>query len=310
MVVKLNKLSIVIPVYYNQETLQDVYVDLENKVFNKVEDYELIFVDDGSQDNSWAELEKIKTKDDKVKIIKLSRNFGSHAAILAGFNYATGDCVVIKAADLQEDSTLLTDMYDKWLEGFEVVLAKRNTRNDSFFGDMFSNTYYYVVNKMVSKNMPLRGFDCYLIDKKVVNVLKNLNENNSPLTLQILWSGFKVGHVYYDRLERTVGKSRWTLSKKVKLFADSIISFSYVPLRIMTVTGVGFFIFSIVWGIYTLLNKIFGNIQVEGYTTLLIVTLFSFGMIMFTLGILGEYIWRILDASRKRPVFIVDREQL
>lgn len=307
---KVNKLSIVVPVYFNAETLEAVYDDLSQKVFSKVEDYEVIFVDDGSGDNSWEVLTKIKDRDNKVKIIKLSRNFGSHSAILAGFSYVTGDCVVIKAADLQEDSTLLIDMYNKWLEGYEVVLARRNSRNDSFFGDIFSNTYYYVINKLVSKNMPLGGFDCYLIDKKVVNVLKGLNENNSPLTLQILWSGFKVGHVYYDRLERTSGKSRWTLSKKVKLFTDSIISFSYVPLRFMTITGFIFFLISILWAIYIAIQKSLGNIDVLGYATLIILSLFSFGTIMLTLGILGEYIWRTLDAARKRPVFIVDKEIL
>lgn len=302
----MSKISIIIPVYYNEDTLFLCYQDLVEKVLGQVGEYELILVDDGSKDGSWNVMQEISKLDANVKLVKLSRNFGSHAACLAGLSVATGDCATIKAADLQEDSTLILEMYESWKKGNQVVLAVRTDREESFSQKLFANIYYWLIRKFALNSMPKGGFDCYLIDRKVIEVLKMLEEKNSAVTLQILWAGFQSDIVYYVRKAREIGKSRWTLAKKIKLVIDSLVSFSFVPIRFMTVTGGMFFLGSLIWGIVLIITRLLGGIAVEGWTTLMIMQLFSSGLIMFTLGILGEYIWRGMDAARNRPVYVVD----
>lgn len=302
----MSKLSIIVPVYYNENNLLPLYEDLKEKVLNKLKDYEIVMVDDGSGDSSWEKMKELQRLDPQIHLIKLSRNFGSHAAILAGLARASGDCAVIKAADLQEPSEILLEMFEEWKKGNNVVLAVREGREESVFQKAFSNLYYWLVRKLALPNMPKTGFDIFLIDRKVIEVLKLMDEKNSAITLQVLWSGFKTSTIKYVRKKREIGKSRWTLRKKIKLVVDSIVSFSYVPIRFMAAIGALFFIGSIIWGIVVFLSKLAGNIETPGYTTSLIFQLFSSGLIMFTLGILGEYMWRILDAARKRPTYIVE----
>lgn len=304
----MNKLSIIIPVYFNEETILPLYEDIKNVILSKINDYEIIMVDDGSKDNSWSKMVEVADKDDNVKLLRLSRNFGSHAACLAGLSICTGDCATVKAADLQEPSDIILQMYDSWLNENKVVLAVRSDREESFSQKLFANMYYWLIQKMAIPNMPKGGFDCYLIDRKVIEVLKLLDEKNSAITLQILWSGFKTDIVYYVRKKRELGKSKWTFGKKIKLVVDSLVSFSFFPIRFMSIMGFIFFIISIVWTIIVIIGKIMGGIPVQGWSTLMILVLFSSGLIMLTLGILGEYIWRAMDASRKRPVFIIDEE--
>lgn len=303
----MSKLSIIIPVYYNADTLELLYEDMQEKLLQKLDSYEIVIVDDGSGDDSWNVMNKIMEKNPNVKLVKLSRNFGSHAASLAGLSVCTGDCATVKSADLQEPSELILQMYESWQKGNKVVLAVRSDREEGFFQKLFANTYYWLIRKFALENMPKGGFDCFLIDRKVIEVLKLLEEKNSAITLQILWAGFKIDRIYYIRKKREVGHSRWTLSKKVKLVVDSLVSFSFVPIRFMSVVGFLFFCFSILWGLFVLFGRIFGNIQVQGWTTLMILQLFSSGLIMLTLGILGEYIWRGMDAARNRPVYIIDK---
>lgn len=304
----MSKLSIIVPVYYNENNLLPLYEDLKDKVLNKLKDYEIVMVDDGSGDSSWDKMKELQRLDSRIHLIKLSRNFGSHAAILAGLARASGDCAVIKAADLQEPSEILLEMFEEWKKGNNVVLAVREGREESVFQKAFSNLYYWLVRKLALPNMPRTGFDIFLIDRKVIEVLKLMDEKNSAITLQVLWSGFKTSTIKYVRKKREIGKSRWTLRKKIKLVVDSIVSFSYVPIRFMAVIGVLFFIGSIIWGGIVFVSKLVGNIQTPGYTTSLIFQLFSSGLIMFTLGLLGEYMWRILDAARRRPTYIVEND--
>jgi len=301
-----SKLSIIIPVFHNADTIPALYKNIAEVVFPSVEDYELIMIDDGSEDSSWEEMKKIAEYDSRTKLIRLSRNFGSHAAILAGLSQSTGDCAVVKAADMQEPSDIILEMYDSWKRGNKVVLAVRADREESIFQKMFANVYYWMMRKFVFSSMPKGGFDCYLIDRQVIDVLTALDETNSALTLQILWSGFRRDMVYYVRKKRENGKSRWTFAKKMKLIVDSLVSFSFFPVRAVSVIGIIMLFIAIIWSLVLFFYKVFGNIDVQGWTTLMIIVLLSAGMIMFTLGVLGEYIWRTLDAARNRPVFIID----
>ncbi|MBO4267587.1 MAG: glycosyltransferase family 2 protein [Lachnospiraceae bacterium] len=302
----MSKISIIIPVYYNSDTLMLLYEDMKAKILGRLGDYEIVMVDDGSGDDSWSVMNSIRELDDNVKCVRLSRNFGEHAALLAGLSVCTGDCAVTKQADLQEDSELIIQLYDKWKEGNKVVLAVRGERDEPAIKKFFANLYYSIVRKTIDDKMPKGGFDCYLLDRQAIEVLLKLDEKNSSLSLQVLWIGFKSDKVYFHRKDREVGKSRWTFSKKFKLVVDSMMSFSYFPIKFMSGLGVVMALLSFVWILEVLIEYCIIGTPVKGWSTLMCLVLFSSGMILLMLGVLGEYLWRTLDATRNRPVFIVD----
>ena len=303
----MSKISIIIPVYYNEDTLMLLYEDMKSKILDALEEYEIVMVDDGSGDNSYKIMQEIYALDaSHVKLVKLSRNYGEHAAILAGLNECSGDCAVTKQADLQEDSELILEMYCSWKKGSKVVLAVREERDEGKIYQFFADLYYKIVQKLVNSAMPTGGFDCFLIDRQVIEVLKMFDEKNSALTLQVLWVGFKPDKIYFHRKARTIGKSKWTLSKKIKLIIDSLMSFSYAPIRWMSYAGVLFFVAAVIGILICVYETIFIGIRSVGWASLMSVILLTSGIIMLMLGILGEYIWRTLDACRNRPPFLVD----
>ncbi len=302
----MSKLSIIVPVYYNGDTLELLYQDMKEKILGKLEEYEIVFVDDGSGDDSWQVMNSLRDRYPHIRLVKLSRNFGEHAALLAGLSVCTGDCAVTKQADLQEDSRIILDMYESWKRGYKVVLAVRKERKENPVKVFFANMYYALIRRIVNKNMPVGGCDCYLIDRKVIEVLERLDEKNSSLTLQVLWAGFRTDMIYFVRQDREIGRSRWTLSKKVKLVMDSVMSFSYFPLRFMSGLGILFNILAVILLISVLVEKFTKNTPIAGWASLMCVVLCASGLIMLMLGILGEYIWRTLDAARTRPPYIID----
>lgn len=308
----MKKISIIVPVYYNQDNLLPLYADLKEKVFDKLKEntnteYELIMVDDGSKDNSYKVMQDLAKIDSNIKIIHLSRNYGEHAAILAGLSQCTGDCAVRKAADLQEPSEMILDMMKKYDEGYKVVLATRADREEPIVQKAFSNLYAFLMRKLALHNMPKGGFDSFLIDRQVIDFLVKMQESNTSLMSQILWAGFETATVPYIRKKREIGKSRWTLSKKIKLVYDSLISFSYFPIKMITNVGFLSFFISVMLLLIIIYKKFVGKIDVEGYTSLIMVMLMAFGIIMLSIGILGEYLWRTYDAARKRPPYIIEK---
>lgn len=303
----MNKLSIVVPVYFNEGNLRPLYQDIREKIIDVIEfDYEIVMVDDGSGDESWNVIQELAAQDRNIRAYRLSRNFGSHAAILCGLSHATGDCAVVKAADLQEPTELILAMYDQWTRGNNVVLAVRKDREDK---SLFSDLYYWLTRKVALPGMPEHGFDVFLLDRKVIRVLESLDEKNSAITGQILWSGFRTAQVYYVRKEREIGKSRWTLRKKIRLVSDTLFSFSTLPITFVTGVGVLSCAISAIWAMVLLITKITVGISVSGFTTLFMFQLLSFGVIMMTLGLLGGYLWRTFDASRRRPVYIIEDDR-
>lgn len=302
----MSKLSIVIPVYYNEMNLRPLYQDIKDKIIDRIDfDYEIVMVDDGSEDNSWDVIQELAAADPHIKSFRLSRNFGSHAATLCGLSHSTGDCAAIKAADLQEPTELLLEMYRAWEQGNNVVLAVREDREDK---SLFSELYYWLTRKVALPKMPPHGFDVFLVDRKVIRVLESLDEKDSTITGQILWSGFRTAEVYYTRKKREIGSSKWTLKKKIRLVTDTMFSFSVLPITIVMWIGALSCIGSAIWALTTLIAKLTVGIPVQGYTTLVIFQLLSFGIIMLTLGLLGSYLWRTFDASRNRPVYIIEEE--
>ncbi len=302
------KMSIVIPVYYNAENLPPLYEDIKKKVLDVADfDVELVMVDDGSGDNSYEVMRALKEQDSRIHIYKLSRNFGSDAAVLCGLTHATGDCAVVKAADLQEPTEMLLEMYESWQRGNNVVLAVREGREESRSQEFFADMYYAMARKFALPTMPKKGFDVFLLDRKVIEVLARMDEPNSALSGQILWSGFTTGVVTYVRRERKIGKSRWTLKKKIRLVADTLFSFSTLPITVVTGLGVLSVAGSVIWALDALFTKLRGDVPVTGWTMMFIFQLLSFGVIMMTLGLLGAYLWRTFDASRRRPPYLIER---
>ena len=303
----MSKISIIIPVYYNEDTLMLLFEDMKSKILSSFEDYEIVMVDDGSGDSSYKVMQDIQALDPyHVKLVHLSRNFGEHAAILAGLNECTGDCAVTKQADLQEDSELIIEMYQSWKKGNKVVLAVREERDEGRLYQFFANLYYKMMQKFVNPGMPKGGFDCYLLDRQVIEVLKMFDEKNSALTLQVLWVGFQSEKIYFHRKARTIGESRWTMSKKIKLIIDSLMSFSYMPVRIMSAIGALFAFIALIGIVACICEVSFIGTRSVGWASLMCVILLTSGIIMLMLGILGEYVWRALDASRKRPPFLIE----
>ena len=303
----MDKVSIIVPIYYNELNIPHLYEQMNEKILSRTDfEAEIVCVDDGSKDGSYKALLELREKDDRFKVVKLSRNFGSHTAILAGFAHATGDCMTMVAADLQEPLEIIIEMYEKWKQGKKVVIAVRKDREDGFFQKLFSNTYYSLMQKYALKDMPSGGFDCFFIDKKVRDVLVSMNEKNSSIVGQVLWAGFEMDKIYYVRKKREIGESKWTLSKKIKLFIDSFMAFSYVPIRFISTLGILISIVGFILAVFLIVNKFMFNVPVQGWTTMMITLLMLSGIQMLTLGVIGEYLWRNFDESRGRPTYIVE----
>ena len=308
------KLSIIIPVYFNQGELLPLYDDMKEKALDPIlaggDEYEIIMVDDGSQDNSWEEMQQLFEKDDRIQLYHLSRNFGEHSAILCGLSYCTGDCAMNKAADLQESSELILDMFAKWKEGYKVVLATREKREEGATQQFFANFYYWCARKLAFPQMPKGGFNIELLDRRAINVLLNIDETNVALEGQILSLGFKMTTVPYIRKARQIGSSKWTLKKKVKCFMDMMFANSNVPILLVGVVGGSTCTISVVMILYYLIKWLVVGEPVVGWTSLVILILFVFGVIMLTLSVLGSYIWRCFESIKRKPVFIVEEEIL
>jgi len=302
------KFSIVVPIYYNELNIPHTVPRLQKLQHLLPEcDLEFVFVDDGSKDKSLELLLEARDQDQRIKVVKLSRNFGSMAAIQAGLAYATGDCVGIIAADLQDPPEMFREMLDHWKIGKKVVLGTRSDREESFSQKLFSNTYYYLLEKMALKGYPKGGFDFLLIDKQVVQEVLQIQEKNTNIMSLIFWLGHDQVQIPYVRQERKLGKSRWTLAKKIKLFVDSFVSFSYAPIRFMSFIGFFTALFSILYGLFVVFSTVFGIIELQGWTTIVALITFLLGVIMVMLGTIGEYLWRILDESRERPSYVIDQ---
>lgn len=303
------KFSIVVPIYYNELNIPHTIPRLQKlqEIIPNC-DFEYVFVDDGSKDNSLSLLLEAKKQDNRIKVIKLSRNFGSMSAIQAGLRFATGECIGIIAADLQDPPEMFKQMIDYWREGRKVVLGTREDREESLSQKFFSNTYYYLLEKFALKGYPKGGFDFLLIDRQVVNEVLEIQEKNTNVMSLIYWLGHDQVQIPYVRQERKLGKSRWTLSKKIKLFVDSFVSFSYMPIRFMSFIGFITAILSFLYGVFVVISTVFGLIELQGWTTIIALITFLLGIIMIMLGIIGEYLWRILDESRQRPSFVIDEK--
>ena len=303
----MKKISIVTPCYFNELNIPETYKVIKNEVFDKCKDYEFewVCVDDGSGDNTLNELKKVQDIDSRVKIVKLSRNFGEFRAIVAGLSVATGEAIAVISADLQDPPELIPDLIKLWENGSLVNLAVRKDRQESFLKNFFADTYYKLVRKWVIKDYPKRGFDFFLIDKKVSEQLVNMQEKNSSIYLQLIWLGYKPETIEYTRRDREKGKSMWTFGKRVNLFIDTFVVFSHTLIRFIISIGLIFSILGACLAVYFVIDKLPRNVM-EGWTSLAVLILIVSGIMMLMMGILGEYMWRNLDETRKRPLYVIE----
>jgi len=303
------KISFVIAVYFNEKALTITHEEVQTLFRDKLSDcdYEIIFVDDGSRDNSLSELLEIKSKDLNVTVLTFTRNFGQAAAMAAGFHHATGDMIVNVSADLQDPIELVEQMVEQWRNGAEVVIAHRVARNDPLSSKLLSWLAYGLLRLSVPQ-MPAGGFDYFLIDRRVMDAYNDIPARNRFIQGDLLWLGYRIALIPYARRERTIGRSRYNLWKKLKNFLDALLDASYLPIRFISVCGVITAFLGFLWGITVVVAYLIGATPPEGWAALMITVLLIGGMIMLMLGIIGEYVWRIFDQVRGKPPYVIRRK--
>jgi polyisoprenyl-phosphate glycosyltransferase len=268
--------------------------------------FEVIFIDDGSTDNSLGLLAQATIRFFASRVIKLSRNFGSYSALRAGVLEARGNYITFLYADLQDPPELVIRLYRQCRQGHEVAWAVRRSVATGLGEKIFSRSYAYLMKRFAIKNYPEKGFDVVMFSRKVAAEVNKNIESNSNIFLQVLTMGYRQARIEYDKVARKAGKSKWTFSKKVKLFVDSFVAFSYAPIRLVTLTGISLFVLGALYALYLIGRKLIFNDLQQGWTALVSLLMIGFGITNISLGIIAEYLWRTLDASRNRPVFIVD----
>jgi dolichol-phosphate mannosyltransferase len=268
---------------------------------------EVLLVDDHSTDGSPALMHRLCAERDYLKFIRLSRNSGSHVAIIAGMKYCKGDAAVFLAADLQDPPELVEDMIVKWEEGYDVTWAVRAERRGvSRTSVFFSNMFYRLLNSTTDIHFPKKGADYALMDRKVVDGLVQSAGSKPSLGALISWLGFKQTEIPYVKEERKFGRSKWTLSKKLNAFADAFVGFSYLPMRFMSLVGFVAAFSGFSYALFVVVMRFLVGHPIEGWASLMVVTLIIGGLQMLMLGVLGEYLWRNLEESRKRPLFLIE----
>lgn len=299
--------SVVVPVYNEEEVINETYKRLKNTLDSTGETYEVIFVNDGSRDKTFELARDICEKDSNFKLINFSRNFGHQIAITAGMDMTSGDAVVVIDADLQDPPEVIKEMIVKWREGFDVVYGQRIKRKgETFFKKLTAKLFYRFLAGMTDVKIPVDTGDFRLIDRKVCDALKNVPERNRYVRGLISWLGFKQTSVEFVREERFAGETKYPLKKMLKFAADAITSFSYKPLKLATVLGLIVSVFSFIYLIYVIIAKLFfSSAYVTGWASIIAVSLFFNGIVLIILGIVGEYIGRIYDEVKQRPLYVI-----
>jgi polyisoprenyl-phosphate glycosyltransferase len=285
-------------------------VKLTTELNKYIRDYskistEVVFVDDGSTDDSVSILKKQKFSF-SVKLVKLSKNFGSHSALRAGIEFSSSLVTVFLPSDLQDPLSLIEKMFAKINEGYPTVWAKRINLHNHFFNDFGTRMYAKMMKIFVAPNYPENGFDVVMFNEKVKNELKQNPESNSSIYLQIMNLGFKNAVVEYEKQKRKIGRSKWTFSKKIKLLLDSFVAFSYAPIRLVSLIGGMLFLSGLIWSTYIVIRAVVSRNLNPGWPSMIAILTIGFGLTNLSLGIIAEYLWRTLDAARHRKVYIVD----
>jgi len=302
-------LSIVVPVFNERGNLARFHQEVAAVMRELAEyDCEIVFVDDGSRDDSFAVIEELRVRDPRISAIRFPRNFGSHIAIAAGIDHCRGDAAVVLAADLQDPPQLIREFVARWREGYDVVWGARTGRDDGAIRGMAMNAFYRAVRRFAIPTYPKGGTGSFcLIARAALEAFRRCNERNRLTFGLIAWAGFRETEVPYFRPQRLVGASSWTPAKMIKAAVDMFVSFSLLPIRLISLFGITVSALSFLFGFYVLINKILFGARVLGWTSVMLAVLVLGGVQLVMIGVLGEYLWRILDEARARPLYVVER---
>ncbi len=300
------EISIVVPLYNEEKNIRLMHDRLVSSILKITSNFEIIYVNDGSNDNSFLELLKLSNEDERVKYINFSRNFGHQIAVTAGLDYSKGAAVVIIDGDLQDPPEVIPEMYVLYKEGFEVVYGQRLIRKgESFLKKITAKYFYRILKKITNINIPVDTGDFRLIDRKIVNDLKNMPEQNKFLRGQIAWLGYRQTSIFFERDERKFGETGYPFSKMLKFALDGITGFSDVPLQFVTKTGIFISFISFLVILYAIFSHFILERTITGWTSLIISSMFIGGVQLISVGIIGEYISRINKNVQNRPLYIV-----
>lgn len=304
----MKKISIIVPAYNEEEALPYLYERL-NKLMNSMQDYEfeILFVNDGSKDNTLELIKQYRQKDSRYCYVDFSRNFGKEVAMLAGLDYATGDCVIFIDADLQDPPELIPELVKYWEEGYDDVYARRKTREgETFLKKFTSKMYYKVLQKLTKVEIQKDTGDFRLLDRRCVNALKKIRENQRNTKSLFSWIGYKKKEVLYDRDARVAGKTKWNYMRLIDLAIDGITSLSTSPLRIATFVAIPTFIVLFIYFIYVIIKCFITSTFVQAFQAIILLILFFSGIQILLFGIVGEYLGRIFTETKDRPLYFVN----
>jgi dolichol-phosphate mannosyltransferase len=297
--------SVVIPVFNEEENLASLHARLIAALDSTRLRYEIIFVDDGSRDSSVPHLRLLAADDSRVVLVELARNFGHQVAISAGLDHARGDGVIIMDADLQDPPEVLPQFIDKWREGHDVVYAIRAQRKESWMKRAAYAVFYRLLQRVANIDIPLDAGDFCIMDRRVVDLLTGMPERNRFVRGIRSWVGLDQVGLAYERHARRAGKPKFTFTRLVYLALDGLVSFSYLPLRIITMLGFGVSLLSIVLAVFYTIKKLTVGLSPPGFATITVAIFFLAGMQLITIGVIGEYVGRIFEEVKRRPLYVV-----
>jgi polyisoprenyl-phosphate glycosyltransferase len=305
--VSLPDLSVIIPIYNELENLPILYARLSQVLQETGLEYEIVFVDDGSRDSGIELLQQLATKDSRLVCVELARNFGHQVAISAGLEYSRGQAVIIMDGDLQDPPEVLPQFIAKWREGYEVVYAIREKRKEAWWKRLAYAAFYRLLQRVANIEIPLDAGDFCLMDRRVVNALVNMPERTRFMRGIRSWLGFKQIGLAYERHARCAGQPKYTFGQLVRLAVDGLISFSFMPLRVITLLGSGVSLFSIMLAVFYAVKKLTYGLNPPGFATLIVAIFFLAGIQLITMGVIGEYVGRIFEEVKRRPLYIARR---
>jgi polyisoprenyl-phosphate glycosyltransferase len=300
-------LSVVVPIFNEDEIIDVLHRRLVETLERSGETFELVLVDDGSRDRSWERMAALADQDARVVLVQLSRNFGHQVAISAGVDVARGQAVALIDADLQDPPEVLLAMIARWREGYDVVYGRRIRRQgETWFKRVTAAAFYRLMRRLTAIDIPADTGDFRLMSRRVVEVLKQLQERNRFVRGLVAWIGWRQTAVDYERAVRLAGETKYPLAKMVRFAADAIVSFSFAPLRLATGLGLVVSTLSFAYAVYAVLARVFGWDVVQGWASLMVAVVFLGGVQLVSLGIIGEYVGRVYDEVKRRPLYVAD----
>lgn len=298
-------ISLIVPCWNEEQMVATFLAETSQSIKDIKADFEFLFIDDGSSDDTYGALMKLADKDERVRILRLSKNFGSFPAISAGMYHAEGDAIICMAADLQDPPSLIAQLVSSWQSGNDIVWAAISGRGDSYFQTLFSGLFYSTIRRIALQNMPSQGMNVGLFSRRVIDIYNALPERDSIPFFTILKLGFSQAQISYNRQARRAGTSGWSFWARIRSAVDVVITFSYAPVRLISTIGFLAAIIGVIYASVIIIQSLLFGVLVSGWSSLMVVLLLVSGIQMVTLGFIAEYLWRQSNQVRREPRYIV-----